>query len=93
MTQTIERTNGHQPHADGGHEYSHESTQPNAEKVTEARKQLLVKRETHKLVRQLAMRLGRSNDAVIRRAIRMLDQATKAEQVKSDDDWADEVAS
>lgn len=86
----------HQPNADGGHHITPSPPQSEAEREAEKDKklkQLLVKQRTHLLVRNLARRLGRSNDAVIRRAIYLLDKETGGQQVKTDDDWADEVAS
>lgn len=58
-----------------------------------AKEQVLLQPKTKRLLRQLATRLDRTNDAVVRRALYLLDKETKAEQVKSDDDWADEAAS
>jgi hypothetical protein len=78
-----------QSHADNGHAPTPAPSQPRRE----AKVQLLVDPGTHREVRQLATRLGRSNNAVIKRAIRLLDRETAGERVKSDDEWADEAAS
>lgn len=43
---------------------------------------------THQLLRQLRTRLRRQNDAVIRKALRML-AASETGQVQTDDEWAD----
>lgn len=102
MSTTLAGTNGHadtsQRTADTGHDMTHDTSQPKEgpERVTVdrlAKKQVLVQPKTFRLLRHLATRLDRTNDAVIRRALHLLDKETKAEQVKSDDDWADEVAS
>lgn len=43
---------------------------------------------THQLLRQLRNRLRRQNDAVIRKALRML-EASETGKAQSDDEWAD----
>lgn len=88
MAQTLEASNGHQPTAEGGRVIPHAPPQP----AREAKKQLLVQPKTHRLIRQVAERLGRSNDAVIRRAMYLLDRETGGQRVVKDDDWADEGA-
>lgn len=92
MPQTIEQMNGH----DTGHntgEVSTPDTGQGRRKRRLADVPVMVQPKTHELIRDVAQRLGRTNDAVIRRAMHLLNKETADQKAQTNDDWADEVAS
>ena len=64
---------------------------PATDPPKEKEKALLLTPATHRLVREAAKRLGRPNDAIVRRAIHLLNRETQGEQAKTHTAWADEV--
>jgi hypothetical protein len=93
VTQTIERTNGHQPHTEDDQHPSHEDGQPSAEEKPgkEAKVQLLVERTTRQAVTAAAKRLGRSQDQIVAAGVALLNQKTKEQRAKTKQEWLNEI--